>query len=45
MQDIIGVLLIDQDGNILRNTMPEVSTHYNNNTSEIDAIVVLMPCN
>lgn len=25
MQDIIGVLLIDRDGNILRNTMPEVS--------------------
>lgn len=27
MQDIIGLLLIDQDGSILRNTLPEVSHH------------------
>lgn len=25
MQDVIGLLLVDQDGNVLRSTMPEVS--------------------
>uniref|UniRef100_A0A7I4F1W9 Roadblock/LAMTOR2 domain-containing protein n=1 Tax=Physcomitrium patens TaxID=3218 RepID=A0A7I4F1W9_PHYPA len=40
MQDIIGLLLIDQDGNILRNTIPV--EHAEKYTTEIPALIIMV---